>query len=71
MNAASNLGDVDGDWPGKNIDWSSEVGEVKLHVELPFWIAAPDGKVRIKVGSCFLDIIFRNDIVGRRTVQKS
>ena len=64
MEAGGSLGDADGDWPGKNIDWSSEVSEAWLHVELPFWIAAPDGKVRIRVGSCALDISFRNDIVG-------
>jgi len=64
MKAESNPGDADGDWPGKNIDWGSEVSDAKLHVELPFWIAAPDGKVQRKVGACALDINFRNDIVG-------
>ena len=56
--------DPAGNWPGKKIEWESEVTDAKLHVELPFWIAAPEGTVRIRHEDCELDIEYRNSIVG-------
>ncbi|QDV22553.1 hypothetical protein [Aureliella helgolandensis] len=64
MNETESGLDPKGDWPGKKVDWTSEVVPARIHVELPFWIAAPDGKVRIKIGNCPLDIDYRNCVVG-------
>lgn len=56
--------DPEGNWPGKTVDWDSELVEAQLHVELPFWIAAPDGLVTIQSDECSLPIRFRNSIIG-------
>jgi hypothetical protein len=52
------------DRPGKHIDWNSNIVEAKLHVELPFWIAAPNGKIRICIAGCPLDLQYSNGIIG-------
>lgn len=56
--------DPEGNWPGKTVDWDSKLVEAQLHVELPFWIAAPDGLVTISIGDCSIPIRFRNCVVG-------
>jgi hypothetical protein len=30
-------------WPGSSLDWSSPKVDVRLYVELPFWLMMPDG----------------------------
>lgn len=56
--------DLEGNWPGKQIDWESKIVTARIHVELPFWIAAPDGRILIKIGDCGLAIDYRNCIIG-------
>ncbi len=61
---ASKKGNDEADWAGKHIDWGSEIVEVKLYAELPFWIASPPGKVVVKIDECQLTLQFQNDVVG-------
>ncbi|TWT71512.1 hypothetical protein [Crateriforma conspicua] len=56
--------DPEGNWPGKTVDWDSELVEAQLHVELPFWIAAPDGLVTVQLGECSVPVRYRNSIIG-------
>jgi hypothetical protein len=52
------------DWVGKHIDWSSPILTSHLHVELPFWIAAPDGAINVTIGDCTIAINYRNSVVA-------
>ena len=37
---------------GDGIDWSSPLDEVRLYVELPFWLMTPPGSVNVEWSSC-------------------